>query len=83
MQRVWINAKRVFESLGNDIISGTGDNVMSRRPACRLSTRHGSLYSPNTPKFTYLCRLRRAREESWGCDFTCHCRPWSDTSGRA
>ena len=54
VQRVWINAKRVFESLGKEIISGTGDSDMRRKPACRLSRRQVSLYSPNTPKFTYL-----------------------------
>ena len=54
VQRVWMNANSVFESLGKDIISAMGDIVMRRRPACRLSRRQVSLYSPKTPKFTYL-----------------------------
>jgi hypothetical protein len=71
-----MNAKRVFESLGKEIISGTGESVMRRKPACRLSRRHVSLYSPKTPKLTYLHWMRREEKEAKGGNFTCRCRPW-------
>jgi hypothetical protein len=55
---------------------------MRRRPACKLSTRHGSLYSAKTPKFTYLQRAEKSRgRQEGGGDRredarTCHCTPW-------
>jgi hypothetical protein len=65
-----MNAKSVFESFGKEIISGTGDIVMRRRPACKLSTRQGSLYSAKTPKFTYLWRAERSRgQHEGGCTY--------------